>query len=417
MKRTNSSISENQAVGALRQGGFDLVRQRIGLLDVKDKILMSMYYLDGCNFRRIARLLGVNECSVARRIRKITTRLLAGQYIRCLWNRQFFRSADLQIAKDYYVGGWAFRQIAAERVCSLYEVRRTIERIEAILGAVEEAEGRKQNSELRKKVWRISGCGMRGAIMTRYNVNKSFSWQGQLSEKAGLVCRMFGLTADKLRGQMFVHRCQLEINEGDIVYITGPSEAGKSVLLGELEKQIPEGDRINLSQIELSADRAVIDCIDGGFVESLSALNEAGLRDVYCVLGRPALLSEGQQWRFRLAGSDVLDKKIELLNRLREDFGAGELAKLLPQTKKQIEALVNLKIPDVPSPLFACANKHAGRGRTFGIPLVFYVSKEQLAKINQALSLVIDKAAGDTLGERKANALMLISEFRIKNSL
>jgi hypothetical protein len=109
----------------------------------------------------------------------------------------------------------------------------------------------------------------------------------------------------------------------------------------------------------------------------------------------------------RLAGSDVLDKKIELLNRLREDFGAGELAKLLPQTKKQIEALVNLKIPDVPS---------RPAGPSFGIPLVFYVSKEQLAKINEALSLVIDKAAGDTSGERKANALVLISEFRIQNS-
>jgi hypothetical protein len=108
----------------------------------------------------------------------------------------------------------------------------------------------------------------------------------------------------------------------------------------------------------------------------------------------------------RLAGSDVLDKRRELLNRLREDFGAGELAKLLPQTKKQIEALVNLKIPDVPSRQIE---------RTFGIPLVFYVSKEQLAKINQALSLVIDKAAGDTLGERKANALVLIAEYRIQN--
>ena len=103
----------------------------------------------------------------------------------------------------------------------------------------------------------------------------------------------------------------------------------------------------------------------------------------------------------RLAGSDVLDKRRELLNRLREDFGAGELAKLLPQTKRQIEALVNLKIPDVPS---------RPAGRTFGIPLVFYVSKEQLEKINRALSLVIDKAAGDTLGERKANALVFIAE-------
>jgi hypothetical protein len=151
MKRTHSNISESQAVGKLRQGGFDLVRQRIGLLDGKDKILMSMYYLDGCNFRRIARLLGVNECNVSRRIRKITTRLLAGQYIRCLRNRRFFSSADLWIAKDYYVGGWTIRQIAAERVCSLYEVRRAIERIETILGAVEKADDRIKNSELRIK--------------------------------------------------------------------------------------------------------------------------------------------------------------------------------------------------------------------------------------------------------------------------
>jgi predicted DNA-binding protein YlxM (UPF0122 family) len=150
MKRIHSNISEGQILGELRQGGFDLVRQRIGLLDGKDKILMSMYYLDGCSFRRIARLLGVNECSVARRIRKITTRLLAGQYIRCLRNRQFFSSADLRIAKDYYVGGWTFRQIAAERVCSLYEVRRAIERIEAILGAVEKADDRLKTPDARR---------------------------------------------------------------------------------------------------------------------------------------------------------------------------------------------------------------------------------------------------------------------------
>jgi hypothetical protein len=163
MKRIHSNISEGQAVGELRQGGLDLVRQRMGLLDGEDKILMSMYYIDGCNFRRIAMLLGVNECSVSRRIRKITTRLLAGQYIRCLRNQQFFNSADLQIAKDYYVGGRTIRQIAAERVCSLYEVRRAIERIEAILGVVEKADDRKQNSELRIKEEGVADFEMREA--------------------------------------------------------------------------------------------------------------------------------------------------------------------------------------------------------------------------------------------------------------
>jgi transposase-like protein len=108
---------------------------------------MSMYYIDGCSFRQIAGLLDVNERNVSRWIRKITTRLLAGQYIRCLRNRRFFSSADLQIAKDYYIGGQTLRQIAAEGNCSYYEVRRAIERIGAILEAVETVEGRRQQTE------------------------------------------------------------------------------------------------------------------------------------------------------------------------------------------------------------------------------------------------------------------------------
>ena len=51
--------------------------------------------------------------------------------------------------------------------------------------------------------------------------------------------RMFGLTTDRLAKTSFTVNCQLEINKGDIVYITGPSGAGKSVLLKELEKSVP----------------------------------------------------------------------------------------------------------------------------------------------------------------------------------
>lgn len=152
--------------------------------------------------------------------------------------------------------------------------------------------------------------------MGMYEVNKSFTWEGELSEKAVRLCRMFGLSADGLRKREVKHNCQLKINDGDIVYITGPSGAGKSVILGEIEKQIPQDERINLSQVELSAERFVIDCIEcravrhlddkaslsgGGILDSLAVLNTCGLNDVYCALNRPAFLSEGQKQRFRLA--------------------------------------------------------------------------------------------------------------------
>jgi ABC-type ATPase with predicted acetyltransferase domain len=148
--------------------------------------------------------------------------------------------------------------------------------------------------------------------MPTYNVSKTFGWpQRQISERSTAVMRMFGLTADKLAKSGFTINCQLEINKGDIVYITGPSGAGKSVLLSELEKAIPASERVNLNEIELAADKSVIDCIssslryeghgDGSILEGLKMLSIAGLNDAFCVLNQPTNLSDGQKYRFRLA--------------------------------------------------------------------------------------------------------------------
>ncbi|MBA7675104.1 hypothetical protein ES703_83333 [subsurface metagenome] len=145
--------------------------------------------------------------------------------------------------------------------------------------------------------------------MTTYNISKSFGWQGQITEKAAEVCRMFGLTVDRLSERRVIHDCQLEINDGDIVYITGPSGAGKSVLLGELEKSIPASERVNLARIKLPSDKTLIDCIDGDLLGGLRILSTAGLNDVFCVLNQPANLSDGQKYRFRLAMALAAGKK------------------------------------------------------------------------------------------------------------
>jgi ABC-type ATPase with predicted acetyltransferase domain len=137
--------------------------------------------------------------------------------------------------------------------------------------------------------------------MPTYNISKTFGWQGQISERSAAVMRMFGLTADRLTKTIFAVNCQLEINEGDIVYITGPSGAGKSVLLRELEKAITASEKVNLNEVELPCDKSVIDCIDGDFLEGLKVLSIAGLNDAFCVLNQPANLSDGQKYRFRLA--------------------------------------------------------------------------------------------------------------------
>ena len=145
--------------------------------------------------------------------------------------------------------------------------------------------------------------------MATYNISKSFNWNGQVTDKVAQVCRMFGLMADRLAERAVKHECQLDINDGNIVYITGPSGAGKSVLLKELEKSVPAPDRVNLAQIKLPRDKTLVDCIDGDLITSLRTLSIAGLSDCFCILNQPANLGDGQKYRFRLAMALAAKKK------------------------------------------------------------------------------------------------------------
>lgn len=145
--------------------------------------------------------------------------------------------------------------------------------------------------------------------MATYSISRTFKWRGTVTDKVASVCRMFGLSLERLTEQRFTHACRLKIDGGDIVYITGPSGAGKSVLLTELEKAVPAGERINLAEIALSDDGTLIDCINADLSESLRILSIAGLNDCFCILNQPANLSAGQQYRFRLAMALATSKK------------------------------------------------------------------------------------------------------------
>lgn len=137
--------------------------------------------------------------------------------------------------------------------------------------------------------------------MTEYRIKNTFARHSELSEKSIAVMRMFGLTKERLSRIDFNCGCTISIEPGDIIYITGPSGSGKTVILNELQKAIPLQQRINLAKIKVPKDGAVIDCIEADLLETLRYFSTAGLADCPALLNTPANLSEGQQWRFRLA--------------------------------------------------------------------------------------------------------------------
>jgi len=159
--------------------------------------------------------------------------------------------------------------------------------------------------------------------MATYKFAKTIRWHVEMTDKVAALCRMFGLTSERLARRTIEHACTLEIQPGDIVFITGPSGAGKTVLLRELQEALEtislaqsptrqsrygDGATINLAQIDLPDDKAVIDCIDADLLTTIRMLSTAGLSDVFTLLNRPAKLSEGQQYRFRLAMALAADK-------------------------------------------------------------------------------------------------------------
>ena len=101
---------------------------------------MTMYLERGNSIRQIARVAGIDDTMMARRIRKLTKRLLDGQYITCLRNRNKFTKTEMTIAKDYFLTGLSIKTIAAEHHLTYYHTRETVRRIQRIIADIRQQE-------------------------------------------------------------------------------------------------------------------------------------------------------------------------------------------------------------------------------------------------------------------------------------
>ena len=113
----------------------------------------------------------------------------------------------------------------------------------------------------------------------------------------------------------------------------------------------------------------------------------------------------------RLSGSDVLDKKLVLLARLNKRMEAQELAKLLPQTKKQIERLTSMLNTR------GCQSvSKVSVSQCLANPLVFFVNDKQQQTIEKALQMAEQNVNQPTKAAKKAAALTQIAQHYLDQS-
>lgn len=146
--------------------------------------------------------------------------------------------------------------------------------------------------------------------MTRYVISRAFTSSVERTPRVLEIAEGFGLG---LTDKKFVIYDNLELNieDGDVVYITGQSGSGKSLLLRDLKSQMQAAGKTvaDLNEIELE-DKPVIELIGRTTTEATDLLAKAGISDAWIYIRKPSELSDGQRYRLKLAkimesGADV----------------------------------------------------------------------------------------------------------------
>ena len=152
----------------------------------------------------------------------------------------------------------------------------------------------------------------------KFTVSKKFNTTVERTPRVIEVAEAFGLGLDD-REFVLYDDLVLEMEEGDVVYITGQSGSGKSVLLRQLSENLTsEGyNLVNIDTMELP-EMPLVDQLGKNTREALELLSRVGLNDAYLFIRKPSELSDGQRYRLRLA--HLMDQDADVW--VADEFGA-----------------------------------------------------------------------------------------------
>jgi len=168
------------------------------------------------------------------------------------------------------------------------------------------------------------------------------------TERVVGVAEGFGLGLDQWEKFVIYDNVEFKIGPTDIVYITGDSGSGKSVLLKALENDIRQDmelSTINIADIKPELGKPLIETVGKTLEEGLELLSKIGLNDAFLFLRTYEQLSDGQKYRYKIAKMIeskaqfwVMDEFAATLDRDTAKIVAYNLQKLARQQGKAVLA-------------------------------------------------------------------------------
>ncbi len=136
-------------------------------------------------------------------------------------------------------------------------------------------------------------------------VRCSYATSVQPTARVCELASMFGLGVDGRRRIEVVPQVTLALGRGEVVYITGASGGGKSTLLRLVGEQLGRHAAASVIDFASSGEgetgRPLVELAGPTLADATRRLALAGLNDAFVMLRRPAELSDGQRYRYRLA--------------------------------------------------------------------------------------------------------------------
>ncbi len=141
-----------------------------------------------------------------------------------------------------------------------------------------------------------------------------FSTKAEFTKRTLAVCEAFGLGVDEAKRFVVFDDFVLDFRRGNLIYITGDSGGGKTLLLNAFRKFFGN-EAVALGDLEINPEETLVEGVGEDVTEAVRLLSFCGLNDAFLFLRRFKELSDGQKYRYKLAKlMDLKEKSVWIVD-------------------------------------------------------------------------------------------------------